>query len=377
MHLETTAVHAGHAVDPATGAVTPPIHLSTTFERAEDGGYPSGFSYGRKDNPNRHDLESALSQLEGGASAIMLASGSAAAMTLFQTLRPGDHVIAPLDLYFGVRVMLTDIFGPWGLETTFVDMTDPAQARAAVRPTTRLILIETPSNPQIKLTDIRALAEIAHGAGAALACDNTFATPLTQRPLELGADLVIHATTKYLSGHHDVLGGVVIAREETPLFERMRMIRHNGGAIPSPFECWLTLRGLQSLAWRMRGHGENALRLAQFLEQHPRVERVLYPGLPSHPQHALAVSQMRGSGGLGFGGMMSILVKGTQEDALRVSNRVRLFTRATSFGSPHSLVEHRASIEAPGTTTPVNLLRLSIGLEHIDDLIADMDQALG
>ncbi len=371
-HLETTTVHAGHTVDPVTGAITPPIHLSTTFERAEDGSYPGGFSYGRENNPNRSDLEAALTQLEGGFSAILFASGSAAAMALFQALQPGDHVIAPVDLYYGIRVMLTNIMAVWGLQTSFVDMTDSEQVLAAVRPNTRLILIETPSNPQIKLTDIREMAQIAHAAGAFLACDNTFATPLYQRPLELDADLVIHATTKYLSGHHDVMGGVVIAREETPLFERMRMIRHIGGAIPSPFESWLTLRGLQSLAWRMRGHSENALRLAQFLEAHPRIERVLYPGLPSHPQHTLAVQQMRD-----FGGMMSILVKGSQQEALRTAANVQLFTRATSFGSPHSLIEHRASIEALGSTTPGNLLRLSVGLEHIDDLIADLDQALG
>lgn len=371
-HLDTLTVHAGQHIDPTTGALTSPIHLSTTFERAQDGSYPSGFAYGRENNPNRRDLEAALTLLEGGHDAILTSSGLAAAHTLLQAHRPGDHVIAPRDLYYGVRVMLSDVFTSWGLETTFVDMTDPALVRAALRPNTRLILIETPSNPQIKLSDIRALADIAHEAGAFLACDNTFATPIFQRPLELGADFVLHATTKYLSGHHDVLGGAVIAREASPLLERMRHIQHIGGAVSSPFECWLTLRGLQSLAWRMRGHSENGLSLARFLDAHPRVERVLHPGLPSHPQHDLALQQMRG-----FSGMMSFLVNGTGEDAMQVAARVKLFTRATSFGSPHSLIEHRASVEGVGTATPANLLRVSVGLEHIDDLIADLDQALG
>jgi cystathionine gamma-synthase len=371
MHIDTLSVHAGVEIDPTTGAVTPPIHLSTTFERAADGGYPGGFDYGRSGNPNRTQLEEALCQLEGGAGAVAVASGSAAMMTLLQALSTGDHVIAPIDLYYGIRVMLTDLFGAWGLQVTLIDPTDPAKIRAALRPNTKLVIIETPSNPQMNVTDIAAAAEIAHAAGAVLACDNTFATPIFQQPLALGADFAIHATTKYLSGHHDVTGGMIVAREVSPLFERIHMIRKIGGAVPSPFECWLTLRGLQSLAWRLRGHAENALRVAHFLEAHPQVERVIYPGLPSHPQHVVAARQMRG-----FGGMMALCVKGGQAAAMSVAAKVQIFTRATSFGSPHSLIEHRASIEAPGTTTPVNLLRLSIGLEHADDLIADLDQAL-
>lgn len=371
MNLETLAVHAGHAPDAATGAVTPPIHLSTTFEREPDGGYPRGHMYSRNSNPNRAMLEARLAALEGGAHAAAFASGSAATMSALQALRPGDHVVAPLDVYSGTPRLLRELFAPWGLQVSFVDQTDLAAVRAALRPETRLIWAETPSNPLLKITDLAALAELAHGAGALLACDNTWATPVVQRPFELGADLVLHSTTKYLGGHSDVLGGALIAREDSELWERVRAIQIAGGAVPSPFECWLILRGVQTLPLRVRAQSASALLLAEALAEHPAVEAVHYPGLPAHAGHALAARQMRG-----FGAMLSVQVRGGAAEALAVAGRVRLWTRATSLGGPESLIEHRASIEGPGTHTPPNLLRLSIGLEHPDDLLADLLAAL-
>jgi len=371
MKIETKAIHAGRKVDPVTGAVTPAIHLSTTFERQPDGSYPTGYEYSRDANPNRNALEECISALEGGQEAAAFSSGSAATLTIFQSLSPGDHVIAPDDLYFGVRQQLRDTFSPWGLEVTFVDMTDSSQTQKAVRDSTKLILAETPSNPQIRVTDIRKTAEIAHDAGAYFVCDNTMATPILQRPLDLGADFVVHATTKYLSGHDDVIGGIVIAKQSSELFQRIRKLQKVGGVIPAPFDCWLTLRGIHTLPYRMRAHSDNAMKIAEFLNNHPAIEKVLYPGLSNDEGHATASQQMSL-----FGGMMSVQVNGGKDNAMSVAANVRLFTRATSFGGPHSLIEHRASVEEPGTKTPDNLLRLAIGLENVDDLIEDLTQAL-
>jgi len=371
MRFETLAVHAGHEIDAATGAVTPPIHLSTTFQRAADGSFPSGFIYSRDGNPNRRSLEQCLCQLEGGAAAAAFASGQAATFAIFQSLRPGDHVIAPADAYYGTINLLMDHFGPWGLEATFVDMTDLDAVRSAVRPTSRLFWVETPSNPRIRVTDIAAVVEIARAASARVACDNTWATPVLQRPLELGADLVMHATTKYLGGHSDILGGAVVAREADEQFQRVRAVQSSAGGVPSPFECWLVMRGIRTLPYRMRAHSANALALARFLESHPRVERVHYPGLESDPGHAVASRQMALPGG-----MLSFLVRGGREDAMALTGRLHLFTRATSLGGPETLIEHRQSIEGPRTRAPENLLRVSVGLEHADDLIDDMRQAL-
>ena len=371
MKIETKAVHAGRYVDSATGAVTPPIYLSSTFERQPDGGYPTGFEYSRDGNPNRNALEQCVSALEDGQEAAAFSSGSVATMTIFQALSQGDHVIAPDDLYFGIRQLLRDTFVPWGLEVSFVDMTDVSQTRKAVRRNTRLVLAETPSNPQIKVTDIRKTSEIAHDAGAYFVCDNTMATPVLQRPLDLGADLVVHATTKYLSGHDDVTGGIIVAKQVIELFQKIRKLQKVGGAIPSPFECWLTLRGINTLPYRMRAHCDNALKVAEFLNNHPAIEKVLYPGLSNDAGHSTASQQMSL-----FGGMMSVLVNGGRDNAVGIAAKVRILTRATSFGGPHSLIEHRASIEGPGTKTPDNLLRLAIGIENVDDLIADLAQAL-
>ncbi|QQE66436.1 cystathionine gamma-synthase [Leptolyngbya sp. BL0902] len=372
MHFETELVHSGRAIDPATGALVSPIHLSTTFERGVDGSYPHGYVYGRSGNPNRQMLETALAKLELGCDAAVFGSGSAATFTLLQALRAGDHVVAPQNVYFGIQEILAKILAPWGLQYTLVDTTDLAAVAAAIQANTRLILVETPSNPQLAVTDIQAVADLAHQANAYLACDSTIPSPVLQQPLEHGADFVIHATTKYLAGHSDVIGGAVITKDPNPLFDQLRLIQGVGGAIPSPFDCWLTLRGLSTLALRVQAQSQSALTLAQWLANHPAIDRVLYPGLADHPGHSIAQRQMTG----GYGGVLSILVSGGQAAALAVTAKTQLFVRATSFGGPHSTLEHRASIEAPGSQTPVNLLRLSIGLEHPQDLMADLDQAL-
>lgn len=371
MNVETKLVHEGQYIDPATGAVTAPIHLSTTFERNADGSYPLGYEYSRGGNPNRNSLEQSLAALEKGKSALAFSSGSVAMMTVLQALNPGDHVLAPEDLYFGVRVMLQEIFVPWGLEVDFVDMTDLAQVKNALKAHTKLLILETPSNPQLNVSDLKGLADLAHSVGAYLCCDNTVATPLLQRPIEFGADLVVHATTKYIGGHSDILGGMLITAEENELWEGIQKIQKIGGAVPSPFECWLGLRGIQTLSYRVQAMSAHALHIAHYLEKHPRVERVLYPGLESHPGHELAKQQMSA-----FGGLLSFLVKGGEAEAVAVAAKVKIFTRATSFGGTHSLIEHRASVEAEGSPTPKNLLRLSIGLEHVDDLRSDLEQAL-
>lgn len=371
MHIETLAVHAGLEPDAATGAIAPPIHLSTTFERDADGGYSRGYDYARSSNPNRSALEAALGALEGGVAAAAFASGSAAAMTVFQALAPGDHVLAPDDAYFGVTQLLRETFVPWGLSVDFVDMTDLEAVRAALRAETRLIWVETPSNPLLKVTDIAGVAALGHAVGARVVCDNTWATPALQRPLALGADLTMHATTKYFGGHSDVMGGALVAKEEDAFFARLRHLQSTGGAIAAPFDCWLVLRGMRTLPYRMRAHAENALAVARFLAGQPAVDAVHYPGLETHPGYAVARRQMALPGG-----MLSFQMRGGRAEALGVAARVRLFTRATSLGGIESLIEHRASIEGPRTRTPQNLLRLSIGLEHPDDLIADLAQAL-
>lgn len=372
MNIETLTIHAGRTVDPATGAVTPPIYLSTTFEREADGSYPHGFDYIRAGNPNRQMLETCLAAIEGGEVAAAFSSGSAATAAVFQALSPGDHVIAPEDAYTGTGTLLRSIFAGWGLEVSFVDMTDLEQVQRALRPNTALIWVETPSNPLLKVTDIAKAAAIAHSVGAVCVCDNTWATPVLQRPFQYGADLVVHSTTKYLGGHSDVLGGAVIAHQDSAFFQRIRHIQTAGGAVASPFDCWLVLRGIQTLSLRMHAHSTNALHIATFLHQHPAIEAVYYPGLPHHSGHAIATQQMMH----GFGGMLSIQIKGGRDRAFAVAANVQIFTRATSLGGVESLLEHRASIEGAGTKTPDNVLRLSIGLEHIDDLIADLAQAL-
>ena len=372
MKIETIAAQAAHRPDPATGAVAPPLYLSTTYERDADGGFSRGLAYSRSNNPNRADLETCLAQLEGGTDAACFASGMAAIGAVLQALQTGDHVIAPSDCYHGTRDLLREVFAPWGLATTFIDMSDAEQVRRAIRPNTRLLLVETPSNPLLRLTDLAQMVQLARQAGAWCVCDNTLASPMLQRPLELGVDLVIHSTTKYLSGHEDAMAGAVISREDSAIFQRVRMIQGTAGAVPPPFECWLTLRGIRTLHLRMRAISDNAMQVARFLSDHPRVEAVHYPGLPDHPGHELARQQMSA-----FGGLLSFQVIGDRQTAIEAVGRLKVFVRATSLGGTQSLIEHRASIEGPQTTTPDNLLRVSVGIENVTDLIEDLAQALG
>ena len=370
MRIETLAVHAGHTVDPATGAVSLPIHLSTTFQRDAEGTYSRGFMYTRNNNPNRQALEQGISALEGGAAAAAFASGTGGSMSIFQALAPGDHVLAHVDAYYGTSRLLREIFDRWGLDISFVDMSDLRAVEKALRAKTKLAWLETPSNPLLKIVDLAAVAWIVHGAGAICVCDNTWA-PTLQRPFDLGADLILHSTTKYFGGHCDVLGGIVVSKVENDFFQRIRSIQYEGGAVPSPFDCWLILRGMRTLPWRMRGHSENAMRVAEFLSRHSKVARVHYPGLKSHPGHQIAAKQMSM-----FGGMLSFELNDGRDAAMSVAAKTKIFTRATSLGGVESLIEHRASIEGAGTTSPEGLLRLSIGLENADDLIEDLDQAM-
>src|SRR6266704_1506347 len=371
MKIETLAVHAGQRVDPATGAVSAPIHLSTTFERDVEGTYSRGFMYTRNNNPNRQALEEGISVLEGGAGAAAFASGTGATGAIFQALAPGDHVLAHVDAYYGTSRLLREIFLRWGLQADFIDMSDLSAVKRALRPKTKLAWMETPSNPLLKIVDLAAVAKIVHDAGALCVCDNTWA-PVLQRPFDLGADLILHSTTKYFGGHCDIAGGIVIAKKDSEFFQRIRSIQYSGGAVPSPFDCWLILRGMRTLPWRMRAHCENAAKVADFLVQHRQVKRVHYPGLSSHPGHEIARKQMSI-----FGGMLSLEVKGGRDAAMNVAAKTKIFIRATSLGGVESLIEHRASIEGKGTTSPEGLLRLSIGLENAGDLIEDLDQALG
>lgn len=371
MKIETIAVHAGRQSATGSKAVSPPIQLSTTFERDPDGSFPGRHIYARTSNPNRHDLETCLAALEGGAVAAAFASGSAATMALFQALSPGDHLIAPLDAYFGTSVQLRDILSPWGLEVSFIEMGDAEDVQKSLRAKTKLVWIETPSNPLLRIVDIESTVRMAHSAGALVACDSTWATPVLQRPLELGADFVMHSTTKYLGGHSDVLGGALIAARDDGMFQRIRKLQTAGGGIPSPFDCWLVRRGISTLPWRVRAQSEQAMQIAQFLSAHPQVEAVHYPGLAQHAGHAVAARQMKS-----YGGMLSFQVRGDQSRAMSVAAGVKVFTRATSLGGVESLIEHRASVEGPGTRAPANLLRVSVGLEHVDDLMEDLNQAL-
>jgi cystathionine gamma-synthase len=369
--LQTLSIHSGRHVDPATGAVTTPLYTSTTFERDPDGAFSRHYFYSRIDNPNRHSLEQCLADLEGGVEAVVFGSGMAASLAVFQALAPGDHVVLHRDLYFGVRELVTTIFARWGLEHSFVDMRNLEELRGACRPQTKLLWLETPTNPLIEVVDIRPVAECARSLQIPLACENTFATPVLQRPLELGADMVVHALTKYISGHSDVLGGAVVIGKPSELAVRIKTFQRVGGAGLAPFDCWLALRGVQTLVPRMRLHCENAGRIAEFLSTHPAVSSVHYPGLPNDPGHEIACRQMRG-----FGGMLSFEVRGGRDEAFAMTARLKLIVRATSLGGTHSLIEHRASIEGAFSRSPESLLRLSVGLEGADDLIADLDQAL-
>ncbi len=372
---ETLAVHAGKTIDPATGAVTPNLTLATTFERAPDGSLPHGFVYSRYDNPNRHGLETALAALEGGATALAFASGQAATAAVLQSLEPGARVVFADDIYHGTRQLVTTQFARWGLHGGFADFTDLAALEKLLRAApVRLVWFETPSNPCLKIADIAAVAKLARAAGALVVVDNTWATPVLTRPLALGVHVVMHSSTKYFGGHSDVLGGALVLGADCPadIAARLREWQRLGGAAPAPFDCWLLHRSLATLPVRIRAQTDTAARLAAWLATHPRVERVNYPGLPTHPGHDIAKRQMAG-----FGAMMSFHVKGGFDAAKAVAGKVQLITRATSLGGVESLIEHRKLVEPPESTTPPDLLRFSVGLEHYDDLQADLAQALG
>ena len=374
LHPRSLAAQAMGKIDPLTRAIVPPIHVSTTYIRDEDNAYSSGFIYGRPDNETIREAEAVLAMLEEAkAGALLFGSGMAAATAVFQALSPGDHIVAAKVMYWGLRAWLLTEATRWGLLVDFVETDDLAALRAAIRPgKTKLVWAETPSNPLWSITDIAAVAEIAHAAGARLAVDSTCASPVHTRPLTLGADIVMHAATKVLNGHSDVIAGALCAREDDDFWQRIKLLRKTQGAILGPFEAFLLIRGMRTLHLRQERQSASALALAERLAAHPMVTRVLYPGLPSHPGHALARRQMQG----GFGAMLSLQVRGGEAAALRVAARVGLYKRATSLGGVESLIEHRASIEGPGTPCPADLLRLSTGIEDVEDLYADLDQAL-
>jgi cystathionine gamma-synthase len=370
----TLAAQAMGWVDPTTRAVIPPIHTATTFIRDPDNQYRSGRSYARADNPTFDHAEALLGALEGGAACLTFASGMAAATTVFQSLAPGDHVVAPNVMYWGLRKWLTTFGRERGLVVDLIDASDLHAIAAALRPgETRLVWIETPANPTWAITDIAAAAKLAHDAGARLAVDSTVATPLLTRPLDLGADLVMHSATKYLNGHSDVVAGALVTARKDDFWHRIETLRHDGGAILGPFEAWLLLRGMRTLPLRVERACRTAALLAERLVAHRSVSAVLYPGLQGHPGHAVAARQMQG----GFSGMLSIRVAGGEQAAIATAAKVRIWKRATSLGGVESLIEHRASVEGPGTPVPPDLLRLSVGIEDPDDLLEDLDQALG
>jgi len=370
----TAAAQALGFVDPETAAVVPAIHPSTTYERGPDNKLLSGRLYSRADNPNYDQPEALLTRLELGAASAVFSSGMSAATAVFMALKPGDHVLVPEVIYWAFRAWLMGWATDWGLRVESVDMTDPERVAAAVQPgRTKLIWIETPANPTLVVTDIGALAEVAHRAGALLAVDSTFATPVLTQPIALGADIVMHSATKYLNGHSDVIAGSLTTREANENWKRIKSVRAQAGTILGPFEAWLLLRGMRTLFVRVAAQCRSAERLAAHFEEHPGIEAVLYPGLPSFPGHGVATRQMRG----GYGGMLSLRVKGGGKGALAFIAKLSVWKRATSLGGVESLVEHRASVEGPQSRTPPDLLRMSVGLEDVQDLLEDVEQALG
>jgi cystathionine gamma-lyase len=376
----TRVIHGGQHPDPLTGAVMPPIYATTTYVQSSPGVH-KGYDYSRTRNPTRDALQAAVANLEGGAAAFAFASGMATTSTLLELLDAGSHIVAMHDLYGGSYRLLENVRKrSAGHSVSFVDLSRPGALEAAVRNETRLVWVETPTNPLLKLVDLEATARIAHQHGLIAICDNTFATPFLQRPLEHGFDVVVHSTTKYLNGHSDALGGAAIVRQGSDLAERVGYLQNAIGGVPGPFDSFLTLRGIKTLALRMERHCSNALAIAQFLEQHPQVERVYYPGLASHPQHALAQRQMVG----GFGGIVTAIVRGGIEKATRTLERCRLFALAESLGGVESLIEHpatmtHASLPAQlraGLGISDGLIRLSVGVEDVEDLIAELRGAL-
>lgn len=371
--LETDLIHQGYEPESATGAVTMPIVLSTTFERAADGSFMEGRDiYSRSSNPNRRALEEKLALLEKGTEAMAFSSGQAATMSIMHTLQSGDHIILPDDIYYGTKVLLQNLYSRFGLEYDNIDMTNPDLVRHSIKPNTKLIWIETPSNPSLKITDIGAIVSIAKEKNIITACDNTWATPFYTNPFGFGIDLIMHSSTKYFGGHSDIIGGAVIVNGNESLAQKIRDFQILGGAVPSSFDSWLLCRSLATFPIRMKVHGENAMALALYLNSHPKIEKVNYPGLASNEYHSVAATQMKN----GFGGMLSILVKGGAPEALRLASNLNTITHATSLGGVESLVDHRQSAEGAHSVSPPNLLRVSVGIENIEDLIRDFDQAL-
>ncbi len=380
MRFETRAIHAGQDPDPTTGAVVVPIYATSTYAQTAPGEH-AGYEYSRTDNPTRTALQEALASLEGvaegsGGGCVATASGMAATALIGYLLRPGDHLVIPDDAYGGTFRFVARVLGEHGVAWTAADLTDPAALAAALRPETRVVWVETPTNPLLRVVDIGAVAAVAHTAGARLVVDNTLATPYLQRPLDHGADVVLHSSTKYLGGHSDVVGGALVTADPE-LHERLRFLQNAAGPVPGPFDCFLVLRGLKTLALRMERHCENAGRVVEFLAADSRVEQVLYPGLPGHPGHAVAHRQMGG-----FGGMASFRPRGGAEAAHRVASGTEVFFLAESLGGVESLIEVPAAmthLSVAGTPleVPADLVRLSVGIEHADDLIEDLDRALG
>lgn len=371
---ETKAAQALGDIDPSSGGLAPVINVSTNYEQRQDGSYHQGRVYTRADNPTYEVAERLIAALEGaGCACALFASGMAATTAVFQSLLPGDHVLVARVLYWGVRKWLAEFALAWGMDVEFVDTTDLDAVKSAIRPgRTRLVWVETPANPTWEITDLAAVCRIAHAAGARVAVDNTVATPVLTRPMELGADLVVHSATKYLNGHSDVLAGAVLTARPDPFWERIRSWRRNAGAIPGPLEAWLLVRGMRTLFLRVHRASESAMSIARHYDGHPALRAVLYPGLPSHPGHEIATRQMSG----GFGGMLSIRAAGGFHHAMAVLAAVRVFKRATSLGGVESLIEHRGSMEGPSSPVPDDLLRLSIGIEDSGDLVADLEGAL-
>ncbi|MEU0831878.1 cystathionine gamma-synthase [Streptomyces sp. NPDC056231] len=375
--FETLAIHAGNAADPLTGAVVPPIYQVSTYKQDGVGGLRGGYEYSRSANPTRTALEENLAAIEGGRRGLAFASGLAAEDCLLRTLlHPGAHVVIPNDAYGGTFRLFAKVVTRWGVDYSVADTSDPAAVRAAVNDRTKVIWVETPSNPLLGITDIAAVAEVARTAGARLVVDNTFASPYLQQPIALGADVVVHSLTKYMGGHSDVVGGALIAAD-AELGEELAYHQNAMGAVAGPFDSWLVLRGIKTLPVRMDRHSENAAKVAEMLTRHPKVTQVLYPGLPEHPGHEIAAKQMKA-----FGGMVSFRVQGGEEAAVEVCNRARLFTLGESLGGVESLVEHpgrmtHASVAGSALEVPADLVRLSVGIESADDLLADLTQALG
>lgn len=372
-NIETLAIHEGFHGDKETGAVSMPIILSTTFERDTEGGFPEGRDiYSRASNPNRRALEAKLAALENGEIAFAFASGQAATMSIFHLLEPDAHIILPDDIYYGTKVILENLYKRWGLTYSSIDMSDIGKVKSAIQDNTRLIWIESPSNPSLKLTDIQAVVELVEGKNILTACDNTWATPYFTRPLDLGVDMVMHSSTKYFGGHSDILGGCVILKKEGDLSQKIKDYQTLGGGVPSSFDCWLLYRSLSTFPIRMKVHAENAQKLAEYLEKHPKIEAVLYPGLKNNPHHKTAQKQMVG----GFGGMLSILIKGGANETLKMASKLKMVKHATSLGGVETLVDHRQSAEGIHSVSPPNLLRISVGIENIEDIISDFEQAL-